>query len=237
MSELNSDADVYDAIVISDTHLGSSMCLDRRLLRFLKTLPHTKRLIINGDLTETSERKLSSFQWLIWWTLYDLAKVTELVWVRGNHDPYTQDLAESLGARSVAFYEFTTGESRCLCIHGHQWDDFLDSHPKLTKLGDIIYYTLQMIDPSHKLACWAKRNTKAFMHCVEKVRRGSIELARHSGCQIVCTGHTHHAEIGKDVSPADGGVVQFVNSGCWTEQPGSYLTVKDGVVELRYFED
>ena len=50
------------------------------------------------------------------------------------------------------------------------------------------------------------------------------------GCDLVCCGHTHHATT---INTPD---VTYVNSGCWTEIPCTYLAVADGVVQLRTFE-
>lgn len=222
---------MLDAIVISDVHLGSSMCLTDRLLKFLCNLPDTKRLIINGDLTDNSNPKLSNEQMSVFWQIGLLAVSSEVIWVTGNHDSKTSNIANLLNIKQLTEYSFPTGGINCLCIHGHQWDDFLLAHPNWAKVGDWIYHWLQKIDPTHKLASWAKRNNKSYMNCIEKIRQGSKAYGIDRGNGIVCCGHTHLAEIDRD-SP-----VTYVNTGCWTEFPGSYVAIKDGVAELKYFDD
>jgi UDP-2,3-diacylglucosamine pyrophosphatase LpxH len=48
-------------------------------------------------------------------------------------------------------------------------------------------------------------------------------------CTAVVCGHTHVAAA-KVEQP-----IPYFNSGCWTEWPGTYLTVNDGRVTLEHF--
>jgi UDP-2,3-diacylglucosamine pyrophosphatase LpxH len=127
-------------------------------------------------------------------------------------------------------YVLESGCERILILHGHAFDDFLDSHPILTWVGDCIYFFLQRIDRTHAWAKWAKHGSKTFLRCARKIEEGAVELARKKGCSAVCCGHTHVAAAKKDQP------VAYYNSGCWTELPCTYLTVADGEVRLHYFE-
>jgi UDP-2,3-diacylglucosamine pyrophosphatase LpxH len=75
----------------------------------------------------------------------------------------------------------------------------------------------------------AKHGSKTFLRCAKKIEEGAVELARRRGCSAVCCGHTH--------APVErpGGPVAYYNSGCWTELPGTYLTVAGGHVRLHAF--
>ena len=59
-------------------------------------------------------------------------------------------------------------------------------------------------------------------------------MAMSSGLEPNCTvaicGHTHIAAAHADQP------IPYFNSGCWTERPCHYLTVKDGVVELHKYQ-
>jgi UDP-2,3-diacylglucosamine pyrophosphatase LpxH len=120
-----------------------------------------------------------------------------------------------------------SGGRKILLHHGHRFDDFIDNHPFITALADGIYRLLQRIDRSHHFAKLAKRKSKTFLRCAQKIETKSIELARKLGCTAVCCGHTHHA-VANEAGP-----IAYYNSGCWTEKPCHYLSVKNGVIELH----
>ncbi len=48
---------MYDAVVISDIHLGSANCQAKALVRFLEQIRHgtlgTRRLVLNGDVFDS----------------------------------------------------------------------------------------------------------------------------------------------------------------------------------------
>jgi UDP-2,3-diacylglucosamine pyrophosphatase LpxH len=105
----------------------------------------------------------------------------------------------------------------------------IDDHPVLTWVGDTIYWLLQRIDKTHRFAKLAKKSSKTFLRCAKKVEDRSVEHARRKACDAVCCGHTHQPVV------SCGGAVPYFNGGCWTEHPGTYLTVTAGHVELHHF--
>ncbi len=58
-----------------------------------------------------------------------------------------------------------------------------------------------------------------------------IRYAAKKGYDAVCCGHTHHPVA------STAGPVSYFNSGCWTEKPCHYLTLRDGVVEVRAYDE
>jgi UDP-2,3-diacylglucosamine pyrophosphatase LpxH len=68
------------------------------------------------------------------------------------------------------------------------------------------------------------------LRCVQKIEERAVEAARKQHCTAVCCGHTHHAILTRR------GGIQYINSGCWTESPGTYVTVAGGLIELHAFE-
>jgi UDP-2,3-diacylglucosamine pyrophosphatase LpxH len=90
---------------------------------------------------------------------------------------------------------------------------------------------LQTIDKSHGVARFAKRSSKTFLRCAQKVQDQAIEYARKRDYDIVSCGHTH-LPIAVTDTP-----VQYFNSGSWTERPCHYLTVEHGVVELCSYNE
>jgi UDP-2,3-diacylglucosamine pyrophosphatase LpxH len=216
---------MLDAIILSDIHLGSTSCQADAVAEFLEDLPATRRLIVNGDLLEGTEYRLTKKHWRVLSRLRKLSDRLELLWVRGNHDPDADDLAHLLGADYVAEHVFPSGGRDILCVHGDAWDSFLTDHPVISVAADWVYLGLQRM--SRRLALSAKRRSKTHVRCARKVEEGAIAHAGKQGCAVVCCGHTHHAEV----RPGD--PVSYYNSGCWTETSCTYLAVAAGAVELR----
>jgi len=227
---------VYDAIIISDTHLGSDNCQARQLTRFLEAIHDgdmpTQRLILNGDVFDSIDfRRLKKHHWKVLSLLRKLSDRIEISWINGNHDGPAEIVSHLLGVEVRDEMIFESGSKRVLLHHGHRFDEFIDNHPILTALADVVYRLLQKLDRSHHFAKLAKRKSKIFLRCAGKIEAKSIELARKMHCDFVCCGHTHHALISKHEE------VTYCNSGCWTEKPCHYLTVLDGQIELCEFSE
>ncbi len=216
---------MIDAVIISDLHLGSDICRVKRLEEFLENLPPTKRLILNGDVLENMEHRLKKHHWRVLSLLRKWSDDLKLVWVEGNHDAGAESLAHMIGASWVPHYHFQSCDYPVVCVHGHQWDDFLTDHPVLTWIADRAYLALQRVKPDW--AVLAKKNSKTFLRCAAKV----AEEAKAWACTLykepmVCCGHTHQ--------PCSGWM--YFNSGCWTEPACHYLTVSNGLIELHQFQ-
>ncbi len=226
---------MYDAIILSDLHLGSSNCQAKNLVRFLESLADlqiaTATLILNGDVFNSFDfRRLQKNHWRVLSLLRKLSDQIEIIWICGNHDGSAEIVSHLLGVTVKDEHELYSGGRKILILHGHIFDDFIDAHPVLTWLGDMVYFFLQWIDRSHYFAKLAKNGSKIFLRCAEKIKHGSIEYAHKKSCQAVCCGHTHQASC--DLTQP----TQYFNSGCWTETPCTYLTVADGCIELRPFD-
>ncbi len=226
------DADPLDALVISDIHLGSDNCQAKALTAFLQQILDgeicTRQLIIAGDVFDSIDfRRLKKNHWKVLSQIRHLSDKIDIVWIAGNHDGSADIVSHLLGVRVVEQYIFSSGDQKILVVHGHVFDDFIEDHPFLTWIADSIYYILQQIDRSHYIARLAKSRSKVFVRCMEKIQRGAIALARDQGCQVAICGHTH---LAKAVTQGD---VHYFNSGCWTENPTSYLTIRRGRVELH----
>src|SRR5262249_42563201 len=146
-------------------------------------------------------------------------------------DGSAEIVSHLLGVTVKDEYVLRSGDRRILILHGHQFDDFIDAHPILTWIGDVIYLLLQRIDRTHYFAKLAKKGSKTFLRCARKIAYGSRGYASQRNCQAVCCGHTHHAVT------ENSDTVLYYNSGCWTEIPCTYLTVMDGAIDLCCFEE
>lgn len=226
---------VLDALIISDLHLGSPMCRDRELLEFLHRIVHgelkTRRLILNGDVFDSIDfRRLKRRHWKILSVIRKLSDRITITWVCGNHDGPAEPISQLLGVDVRNEYSLRSGRKSVLVLHGHVFDEFIETYPRITFFADLIFRFLQWIDPSHRFARSAKINSKVFLRCAEKVRIGATRYAQSSNHHIVCCGHTHHPEY------SDDGRVIYVNSGSWTELPCTFVAVSHGSAGLYPFE-
>ena len=228
-----------DALVISDLHLGSDACQAKPLVELLQAILDeriaTRRLIINGDVFDSHDfRRLKKTHWKVLSQIRHLSDKIDVVWIAGNHDGPAEIVSHLLGVEVCEEYVLTSAKERILCVHGHAFDDFIEEHPILTWLADCVYLALQKIDRSHHIARMAKKRSKVFVRCIEKIERGARGLAKERNCTTVLCGHTHHAVAGDPGRPAE---VRYYNSGCWTEKPSTYLEIAGGMVSLCLFEE
>ena len=219
-----------DAIIISDTHLGSDVCEAKQLNSFLQLVySKTNKLIINGDFFDNLDfRRLKKKHWDILSLLRRMSKYVEIVWIRGNHDGDAEIISHLIGLDFLDEYTFTSGDKKILCLHGDRFDDFIYKYPNTTKLADLAYRTIQKIDKRF-LPKFIKQRSKIYLRCNENMINSSRKYAKENGADIVCLGHTHYPYIDKKEE------VWYYNSGCWTEKQCSYLTVDNGEINLEYF--
>ena len=227
---------MYDAVVISDIHLGSDNCQARDLVRFLESVRrgplHTRRLILNGDVFDSIDfRRLKKHHWGVLSALRKLSDEVPVTWINGNHDGPAEIVSHLLGVTCTDEFAVESGGKRILFLHGHRFDEFISRYPVVTWVADRAYNLLQRIDKSHYFAKLAKRKSKIFLRCAAKIEADSVKYAAKHGYDAVCCGHTHHA-VANTAGP-----VAYFNSGCWTEKPCHYLTVSRGVVEVHAYAE
>lgn len=227
---------MLDAVVVSDIHLGSENCQAKSLVRFLASIREgslaTHRLILNGDVFDSIDfRRLKKRHWKVLSLLRKLSDEIEIVWINGNHDGPAEIVSHLLGVSCQDEYILESGGRKILFHHGHRFDEFISRHPVLTWFADRIYALLQRVDHTHHFAKLAKKKSKTFLRCARKIEKESIHYAARQGCYAVCCGHTHHA------AAVTSGPIHYFNSGCWTEKPCHYLTVKSGVTQLHSYVD
>ena len=218
---------MLDAVLMSDLHLGADTCQVRAVQGFIDALPATRRLILNGDVLENTEYRLTKQHWRVLSMLRKLSDQLELIWVRGNHDHDAESVAHLIGANFVPEYTFESGGRRVLCVHGDGYDGFLNDHPWLIILADWFYLRIQGV--SRRMAMSAKTSSKTFVRCVERVRQKASEYGKSKGAHVVVCGHTHHVEA---VPHPVGPLPAYFNTGCWTDLHCTYLTVQDGLVQM-----
>ncbi len=213
----------FDTVVVSDIHLGARNSRTDDFLRFLDDL-EVERLIIAGDLFESPVLQgLKEPHVRVLEVLRQFARGSELVWLRGNHDPNEAWRRGVLDLKCQDELVLNVGRRKYLVCHGHLWDRAMSLPNVIIHAADCVYHASQRIDPSHGLARWLKRKTKLFCRAVDGLRREAAAAARRRNMNGVIVGHSHVA--GDDFI----GDQHFLNCGCWTEQPAGYVGIRNGI--------
>lgn len=218
---------MFDAVAISDLHLGSNCCLSKDLNSFLKSLEgNTKKLILNGDIFHSLNfKRLKKDHWNVLDNIKKLSEKIEVIWITGNHERDVGILSTLLGTKVEEKYILNSGSKKILFLHGHIFDNFIIDRPVLTWMADSIYWLLQKLDKKQSIARWAKKKSKQYLRCKDKIKKDALVYMEKDGCDLVCCGHSHYAEVDKN----------YYNSGCWTEVIGTYLTIDNGNINLNCF--
>jgi UDP-2,3-diacylglucosamine pyrophosphatase LpxH len=247
-------------LILSDIHLGNRHC-NAALLNEVLDRESFDRLILNGDtLNSVNLRKLNGAHWGLLDRFRKLGRARELVLIRGNHDhegdhvPYYHESRNGNGNRNGACnddahgtggdaigtfhvlprllevpmhedYRLDVDGKSYLVLHGDRFDPTLN-YPVVTEVACVCYQFTTKINK--KLAKWLKKKSKRWGGVLEFVRGRSVAHAHDEGVQGVITGHTHFAE---DSQVDD---VHYLNTGCWTEYPCSYIAIDGGKVSLKH---
>jgi UDP-2,3-diacylglucosamine pyrophosphatase LpxH len=216
----------FDAVVVSDLHLGARNSRGNDFLRFLHTI-RTDRLILAGDLFNDARlRGLQERDVQVVELLRQYALRVHVDWVVGNHDPPLRWFEGLLGITACEEVLLEVGASQYLVYHGHGWDPSLTWPQLVVDTADAIYFACQWLDPSHRLARRLKRSSKHFCHVTDVLQRRAINEAGKRGLAGVILGHSH---LACDVRWHG---THYLNCGCWTEKPSSFVGVKGARVRL-----
>src|SRR5437764_10643414 len=128
---------MLDAVILSDIHLGSDNCQAKKVVQLLERVADgelpTARIILNGDVFDSIDfRRLNKHHWKVLSLLRKLSDDLEIIWLCGNHDGSAEIISHLLGVSVMDEFVLDSGVRRILILHGHVFDDFLDSHPLLT---------------------------------------------------------------------------------------------------------
>lgn len=225
VDDIDEEHEVYDVdtIIVSDIHLGSLVSRSQQLIALLKKY-RFKRLILNGDVfDDLNFTRLKKKDWKFLSLIRSLSHPRhgrEVIWVVGNHDGIAETLSHLLGVEVVEEYIWVFNNQKMLALHGHQFDEFILEKPVITEVATRLYTGIQMIGgEQQRLSRWLKQRSKRFIRIVEKVADDAIDYARHHQCDYVFCGHTHVPAM-KSM-----GDVTYVNSGCWTDVPSTFITI------------
>jgi UDP-2,3-diacylglucosamine pyrophosphatase LpxH len=223
----------YDAIIISDLHLGSAVCQAKLLEQFLEwACEHCAELVINGDIfDDLNFKRLSKRHFACLRVIRRNSDRDDfrLIWIRGNHDGPAEIVSHIVGVDILDEYVYDNGQTRILILHGDQFDTFITKHAWLTGIACALFYVIQRLAP-HRASRWIRRISKKWQRNSELVERRAIEYAREKECSLVTCGHTHLAME----SEHEG--IRYINSGTWMEHPPCpFITIRGAEVRLEWW--
>lgn len=227
--------------IISDIHLGSNVCRADKVCSFLDQL-QTQTLILNGDIFDNLDfRRLKKSHWRIIKKLRSIAKTTKVIWISGNHDCDAEVIAHLIGADFVMDYLIQSDQThyikKILVIHGDTFDDLIFERPILSKVADKFYRVIQFfdkrLDNNYYYSGVLKRNSKSFTRSIENTAKKAMNYAKSKGYHSVILGHLHQSS---HLTMFDS-EIEYVNGGCWTDSVCNFVTINQGKIELKEYND
>ena len=240
----------YNAIWISDLHLGSKHSQADLLLSFLHN-HECRHLYLVGDIIDGWELRRrwlwsSDANTVIQKILRMNRKQTQVTYVFGNHDEFMEQfLGLNLGGVRLverAIHEGLDGR-RYLVLHGHQLDGLVLFNRLLERVGARLYdWILEFNLHCNRLrrrmgfgywsvAAYLKFQAKGAVRYVTQYEEAMVRLARQAGVEGVICGHIHRAEI----RTVQG--FEYLNCGDWVESCTALAEDFEGNIHLLRLDD
>ncbi|GHT31921.1 UDP-2,3-diacylglucosamine hydrolase [Bacteroidia bacterium] len=242
----------YPTVVISDVHLGTSFSKTVEAAEFLKSID-CDRLILNGDIIDGWHlRKNAHKTWKKKHTLFFrvIMKMmenfgTEVIYVRGNHDDFLDDLTPinfyNLKIVTDFVHESNNGK-RYFVTHGDVFDHVTSNMRWLSKLGDVGYTLLLHINkhynryrtlrgkPYYSFAQAVKQKVKSAVSYISDFEESLVNLAKSKHCEGIICGHIHHPEN------KHYGDIHYLNSGDWIDSLSALTEDEQGNWNIVFYD-
>ncbi len=222
-----------EAVVISDTHLGTRSTKAKELLSYLKSI-QPKTLVLNGDIIDIWQFSKSYFPKTQLKIVREIIKMVELgtkvYYVIGNHDEALRRfVGVKLGNISIVNKVILElNGTKTWIFHGDAFDVVMHHSKWLAKLGATGYAMLTAINKivnrflslfgqhrislSHDIKKMVKSKRNDVTTRFEEIVGG---LAIKKKYQYAICGHIHWPA--KKKISNDNGSVSYLNSGDWVE--------------------
>lgn len=249
-TEKNSTERHFNAIWLSDIHLGSKDCKAEYLLQLLNSL-HTDKLFLVGDIIDIWALK-RKFLWpqshnLILQKLLKMAREgTDIVYIPGNHDdvfkPYDGFHLWDLTI-SKEHIHTTASNRKVLMVHGDQFDSEVCIGRAYAKLGDHLYNLLLFLNrqlhrvrnhlgyPYWSLASYVKLRVGKAQQAINNYRSAVIRYAKYKGADVVVCGHIHQPELSLTNN------IIYANDGDWVENCTFIAESQSGDIQLLKWQE
>jgi UDP-2,3-diacylglucosamine pyrophosphatase LpxH len=235
----------YQAIVVSDLHLGTKDSKAEEFIEFLEKHP-TDLLILNGDIIDgwalNRGAKWKKQHTKVISKLLKLSNKTQIVWIRGNHDEFLQEFMGNhfggIEIREDYVLDICNTVESYYIFHGDVIDIFITKYKWLSKIGAVGYdFALWLNRWYNKYRVWRKlpyqsisqkikSGVKAATNYVNDFEVTALSMASKKGCHGVMCGHIHQPEDrminGK----------RYLNSGDWVENMTAICVEDTGRIYL-----
>lgn len=200
----------YDAVFISDVHLGTERCNTEKFLKFLKEIK-TKKLILVGDIIDIYCMEKYNTRWKKEHTecVHQLLNLTkkgvDIVYVLGNHEGAIRRYCDFQHKNFLMCDEYvykTKQGEKYLCTHGDKHSEFSSGSWKQL----IFNWGYEFITPLsillerffHFSLVYALKNTIRGKNYINQYETDIANYCRHrGGYEGVICGHIHHANVRK----------------------------------------
>ena len=235
----------YQAIIVSDLHLGTKDSKAEEFIEFLEKHP-TDLLILNGDIIDgwalNRGAKWKKQHTKVISKLLKLSNKTQIIWIRGNHDEFLQEFMGNhfggIEIREDYVLDIRNTVESYYIFHGDVIDIFITKYKWLSKIGAVGYdFALWLNRWYNKYRVWRKlpyqsisqkikSGVKAATNYVNDFEVTALSMASKKGCHGVMCGHIHQPEDrminGK----------RYLNSGDWVENMTAICVEDSGRVYL-----
>jgi len=235
----------YQAIVVSDLHLGTKDSKAEEFIEFLEKHP-TDLLILNGDIIDgwalNRGAKWKKQHTKVISKLLKLSNKTQIIWIRGNHDEFLQEFMGNhfggIEIREDYVLDIRNTMESYYIFHGDVIDIFITKYKWLSKIGAVGYdFALWLNRWYNKYRVWRKlpyqsisqkikNGVKAATNYVNDFEVTALSMASKKGCHGVMCGHIHQPEDrminGK----------RYLNSGDWVENMTAICVEDTGRIYL-----
>ena len=213
-----------NAIIVSDLHIGSAYFIRQGFHRLLRSIPEDHELILNGDIIDNPNAKLSSLELRTLELIEQISCRQRVVWIRGNHDNgYAPRQFEKIRFRK--FYDIGRW---LLIVHGDDFDEIMPRNQTFMAAFKLMHKLRIKLGarPVH-VAHYAKKWKTFYKFLRKNIMINAVNCALANGYQAVVCGHTHYPEDKLMYG------IRYLNTGAWTEYPTFYVRVNDGELFLR----
>lgn len=231
---LESKVKTVDTVIVSDVHLGSEVARSKALLETLKSYSF-RRLVLNGDVFDDLDfSRLDKNDMEVLSYIMELSNSKsncEVIWIIGNHDSASEVLSHFLGTDVYEEFIWEFQGKKYFAIHGHQFDRFVTKNVRITYIANACYLIIQKLDTKkQRISRWVKRTSKKLIGVSDSTAKSAIKLAKKKGVDYVFCGHTHRPSR-KHTSG-----ITYLNSGCWTDKPSTFITIDyENGVQIQEF--
>lgn len=242
---MHSNNTQYNAIWLSDIHLGSKDCKAEFLLDMLNKI-QCKKLYLVGDIVDiwALERR---FHWpeshnQVIHTLLRKAKTdTKVIYVPGNHDEKVRKFVGMTFSDVEIHREYfhtTAAGKKMLITHGDDFDGEVCLGKWHSLIGDALYDLLLFLNRNcfklrkkiglnyWSLSGYIKTRVKGANAAIERYKHAAIKYAKSQQADGIICGHIHHPEMDEIDK------VLYCNDGDWVENCTLIRENAQGELEL-----